>query len=145
MTQERFGIVGAGILGLAIARELAEARPDAAITILEKEGAVGVHQTGHNSGVAHAGLYYAPGSLKARLCRQGIELLQPFQADIYAFDPYAPRVLADIYDITLTSLEQVMALVGAHRRGTSLPEADLPLVRLAPSFQGGERPPGEEK
>jgi L-2-hydroxyglutarate oxidase LhgO len=78
VTQERFGIVGAGILGLAVARELAEARPDASITVLDKEREVAVHQTGHNSGVAHAGLYYAPGSLKARLCRQGIELLQPF-------------------------------------------------------------------
>jgi L-2-hydroxyglutarate oxidase LhgO len=81
VTQERFGIVGAGILGLAVARQLAEARPDAAITILDKEREVAVHQTGHNSGVAHAGLYYAPGSLKARLCRQGIELLQPFCAE----------------------------------------------------------------
>ena len=78
MARERFGIVGAGILGLAVARRLAEVRPDAEITILDKERDVAVHQTGHNSGVAHAGLYYAPGSLKAKLCRQGIELLQPF-------------------------------------------------------------------
>jgi L-2-hydroxyglutarate oxidase LhgO len=78
MAQERIGIVGAGILGLAIARRLAEVRPDASLTILDKEQAIGLHQTGHNSGVAHAGLYYAPGSLKARLCREGIELLQPF-------------------------------------------------------------------
>jgi L-2-hydroxyglutarate oxidase LhgO len=78
MAQDRFGIVGAGILGVAVARRLMERRPEASITILDKEQGVGLHQTGHNSGVAHAGLYYAPGSLKARLCRQGIELLQPF-------------------------------------------------------------------
>jgi len=78
MPQERIGIVGAGILGLAVARRLAEVRPQAALTVLDKEQAIGLHQTAHNSGVAHAGLYYAPGSLKARLCREGIELLQPF-------------------------------------------------------------------
>jgi L-2-hydroxyglutarate oxidase LhgO len=78
MAQERIGIVGAGILGLAIARRLTEVRPDASLTILDKEQGIGLHQTAHNSGVAHAGLYYAPGSLKAQLCRQGIELLQAF-------------------------------------------------------------------
>jgi len=74
----RIGVVGAGIVGLAIARRLGEVVPDAEITVLEKEGRVGAHQTGHNSGVAHAGVYYTPGSLKAKLCRRGIELLQPF-------------------------------------------------------------------
>ncbi len=78
MARERFGIVGAGILGLAVARRLGQERPDAAITVLDKEQSVARHQTSHNSGVAHAGLYYQPGSLKARLCRQGIELLQAF-------------------------------------------------------------------
>jgi (S)-2-hydroxyglutarate dehydrogenase len=64
-------IVGAGILGLAVARELARRRPHAVVCVLERERAVGMHQTGHNSGVIHAGLYYEPGSLKARLCVQG--------------------------------------------------------------------------
>jgi L-2-hydroxyglutarate oxidase LhgO len=73
---ERIGIVGAGILGLAVARRVAEVRPGAAITVFDKEGAVAVHQTGHNSGVAHAGLYYQPGSLKAQLCRRGMGLLK---------------------------------------------------------------------
>ena len=68
---ERFGVIGAGILGLAIARRLLELVPDATVTVLEKEPQVGFHQTGHNSGVVHAGLYYAPGSLKATLCRRG--------------------------------------------------------------------------
>ncbi|MFD0683046.1 L-2-hydroxyglutarate oxidase [Actinomadura fibrosa] len=81
MTQTRIGVVGAGILGLAIARRLAETRPDAAVTVLEKEDRVAAHQTGHNSGVAHAGLYYAPGSLKATLCRRGIGLLKEYCAD----------------------------------------------------------------
>ncbi|HET6506108.1 MAG TPA: L-2-hydroxyglutarate oxidase [Baekduia sp.] len=73
---ERIGVVGAGIVGLAVARRIAEVAPGARVTVLDKEHAVAVHQTGHNSGVAHAGLYYQPGSLKARLCRRGIELLK---------------------------------------------------------------------
>ncbi|MBO2450257.1 L-2-hydroxyglutarate oxidase [Actinomadura barringtoniae] len=70
--------MGAGILGLAVARRLAEVRPDDSVTVLEKEDRVAAHQTGHNSGVAHAGLYYAPGSLKATLCRRGIGLLKDY-------------------------------------------------------------------
>jgi L-2-hydroxyglutarate oxidase len=64
-------IVGAGILGLAVARELLHRRPAARLTVLEQADAVGAHQTGHNSGVIHAGVYYPPGSLKAQLCVEG--------------------------------------------------------------------------
>jgi len=71
-------IVGAGIVGLATALRLVEARPDLRIVILEKEPAIATHQTGHNSGVVHAGLYYQPGSLKARLCREGKTALERF-------------------------------------------------------------------
>ncbi|MBB3083953.1 L-2-hydroxyglutarate oxidase [Geodermatophilus sabuli] len=77
----RIGVVGAGIVGLAVARRLARLRPDAHITVLDKERDVAVHQTGHNSGVVHAGLYYAPGSLKAELCTRGRRLLREFCAD----------------------------------------------------------------
>jgi L-2-hydroxyglutarate oxidase LhgO len=74
----RVGVVGAGIVGLAVARRMTELRPDAVVTVLEKEDRVAVHQTGRNSGVVHAGIYYAPGSLKARLCRRGAELLEAY-------------------------------------------------------------------
>jgi L-2-hydroxyglutarate oxidase LhgO len=74
----RVVVVGGGILGLATARLLAAERPGDEIVVLEKEEAVGLHQTGHNSGVVHAGLYYAPGSLKARLCRRGVDLLRAY-------------------------------------------------------------------
>jgi L-2-hydroxyglutarate oxidase LhgO len=75
---DRIGVVGAGIVGLAVARRLGEVEGAAELTVLDKEDRVGVHQTGHNSGVAHAGVYYTPGSLKAKLCRRGIELLKPY-------------------------------------------------------------------
>src|SRR3954463_10219572 len=69
--QREIAVVGAGILGLATARELLARRPGLRVSVLEREPEVGFHQTGHNSGVIHGGIYYAPGSLKARLCVQG--------------------------------------------------------------------------
>lgn len=73
-----FAIVGGGILGLATGYRLLEARPGLRLVVLEKEAAIATHQSGHNSGVVHAGLYYAPGSLKARLCREGKLQLELF-------------------------------------------------------------------
>jgi (S)-2-hydroxyglutarate dehydrogenase len=64
-------VVGGGILGLAVARELLRRNPRASLCVLERETELGRHQTGHNSGVIHAGIYYQPGSLKARLCVTG--------------------------------------------------------------------------
>lgn len=77
--RRRVGVVGAGIVGLAVARRLAEVRGDE-VTVFEKETEVAAHQTGRNSGVVHSGLYYKPGSLKAVLCRRGVELLREFCA-----------------------------------------------------------------
>lgn len=65
-------VIGGGIVGLACAYKFAETRPGAAILVLEKEAGLGRHQTGHNSGVIHSGIYYAPGSFKAELCRRGV-------------------------------------------------------------------------
>jgi L-2-hydroxyglutarate oxidase LhgO len=77
----RYVVVGGGILGLATARQLARSDPDAEIVVLEREAALAQHQTAHNSGVVHAGIYYAPGSLKARLCRRGLTLLRDYCAE----------------------------------------------------------------
>lgn len=71
-------IIGAGILGLATGHALLKKNPDIKIIILEKEPNIGQHQTGHNSGVIHSGIYYKPGSLKAINCRYGISLLLDF-------------------------------------------------------------------
>jgi L-2-hydroxyglutarate oxidase LhgO len=70
------GIIGAGIVGLAVARQLAESGVE--VTVFEKEAEVARHQTGHNSGVVHAGIYYAPGSAKARMTRRGVALLKAY-------------------------------------------------------------------
>jgi L-2-hydroxyglutarate oxidase len=75
------GIVGAGIVGLAIGREIALRRPGTKVVVLEKEDRVAAHQTGHNSGVVHAGIYYPPGSLKARLCTRGGAMLREYCAE----------------------------------------------------------------
>ncbi|BBX02517.1 hydroxyglutarate oxidase [Mycolicibacterium moriokaense] len=77
---DRVAVVGGGILGVAIARELLARRPDAQVTLFEKENRLAAHQTGRNSGVVHAGLYYQPGSNKAVLCRRGVGLLEEFCA-----------------------------------------------------------------
>ncbi len=71
-------MVGGGILGCAVAREILRTRPGAEVTLVEKEDHLAAHQSGHNSGVVHAGLYYPPGSLKARLCRRGVHLLHEY-------------------------------------------------------------------
>jgi L-2-hydroxyglutarate oxidase LhgO len=71
-------VIGAGIIGLAVSRELLSRFPRLRLGVLDKEALVGQHQSGHNSGVLHSGIYYAPGSLKARLCVQG-------QREVYAY------------------------------------------------------------
>lgn len=79
--QSDFAIIGGGIIGLAAARQLRQRFPAATITLLEKENTLASHQSGHNSGVIHAGVYYEPGSLKARLCRSGLEYTYEFCAE----------------------------------------------------------------
>lgn len=80
MRSDRYdvAVVGAGIVGLAVAREVLERRPDARVIVIDKQDAVAQHQTGHNSGVIHAGVYYSPGSLKARLCVEGARLMYEY-------------------------------------------------------------------
>src|SRR5918993_259921 len=70
-----FAVVGGGIVGLSTARALLSRYPDAGVVVLEKEPDWAHHQTGHNSGVIHSGIYYKPGSLKARICKEGAQRL----------------------------------------------------------------------
>ena len=76
--QADFVVVGGGILGLAVARELLARHPDARLALVEAEDRLAAHQTSHSSGVVHAGVYYEPGSLKARLCREGSTALMAY-------------------------------------------------------------------
>jgi len=73
-----FVVIGGGIVGLSTARALLERHPGARLVLLEKEGGFARHQTGHNSGVIHSGIYYKPGSYKARFCREGAQALVEF-------------------------------------------------------------------
>jgi (S)-2-hydroxyglutarate dehydrogenase len=78
MPPRRIVVVGAGLVGLATALKLRRRAPDSELVVLEKEARVGSHQSGHNSGVLHAGLYYSPGSAKARLAVAGIREMTAF-------------------------------------------------------------------
>jgi L-2-hydroxyglutarate oxidase LhgO len=104
----RIAIIGGGILGLTVGRLLARERPDADIVLIEKEPLLAQHQTGRNSGVVHAGLYYAPGSLKARLCKRGRDLLRVFcrEHDL----PYEAcgKVLVATHEEELSRLQRVL-------------------------------------
>ena len=81
MSELPVGVVGGGILGLAVARELTLRFPGIEVIVFEKEDRVATHQTGHNSGVVHAGIYYRPGSLKAELCARGRSMLGEYCVD----------------------------------------------------------------
>jgi L-2-hydroxyglutarate oxidase LhgO len=93
----RLVVVGGGIVGVAAARLLARERGGDEVLLLEKEAVLASHQTGHNSGVVHAGIYYAPGSLKARLCRRGGELLRAFcEEQALAYEACGKVVIASV-------------------------------------------------
>lgn len=94
MSELRAAVVGGGIIGTAVARCLARTA-GARVTLFEKEDRLAGHQTGHNSGVVHAGLYYEPGSLKARLCRRGVDLIREFaQTHAVAYQECGKLVVA---------------------------------------------------
>ena len=78
MTTYDLAIVGGGILGLATGREFLRRNPRARVVVLEKEDALALHQSGRNSGVIHSGIYYAPGSAKARFCVAGARAMTEY-------------------------------------------------------------------
>lgn len=106
-------VVGGGIVGLAAAHRLLEDNPSSRIAVIEKEAAVASHQTGHNSGVIHSGIYYRPGSSKARTCVRGSGLMKEFcRAHGIRFDECGKVVVA-LEEAELPRLEEL------HRRGTA--------------------------
>jgi L-2-hydroxyglutarate oxidase LhgO len=115
-------IVGGGIVALATARALAERAPRARLLILEKEGRLGAHQTGHNSGVIHSGIYYRPGSYKARLCVEGARLMVQFcQAHGIRMERCGKVIVA-------TREEELPRLAALHERGVANGVPDLALI-----------------
>jgi L-2-hydroxyglutarate oxidase LhgO len=104
-------VVGGGIVGLATALALTERYPGLGVTVLEKEAEVGAHQTGHNSGVIHDGIYYRPGSLKARLCIEGARRLYAFCEALGLPHARCGKV------IVATTPEEVKRLEALHERG----------------------------
>lgn len=97
-------VIGGGILGLATAMRLLEGRPGSLI-VLEKEAALGRHQTSHNSGVIHAGIYYPPGSLKAELCRRGAQATKAFCAQNGIRFEVCGKLLVATSDIEMQRME----------------------------------------
>ena len=104
-------IIGGGIVGLATGLELISRFPSFSLAIIEKEDKIAAHQTGHNSGVIHSGIYYKPGSLKARLCVEGVEALMRF-CDRHAV-PY--EICGKV--IIATSKNELSQLEEIYRRG----------------------------
>jgi (S)-2-hydroxyglutarate dehydrogenase len=105
----RIAVVGGGIVGTAVADRLGAVADGARVTVLEKEDSLAYHQTGRNSGVVHAGLYYTPGSLKARLCRRGVGLLKEFCAEHgVAYDEIGKVVVAldEVEESRLAAIEE---------------------------------------
>ena len=106
-------IVGGGIVGLAAAREILTRRLGTSLAVLDKESSVGVHQTGHNSGVIHSGIYYAPGSLKAKLCTLGARLMYEFCERHDVPTDRCGKLIVATTDSELPALDEL------HRRGTA--------------------------
>src|SRR6185503_20022486 len=106
-------IIGAGIVGLAAAREILNRRPGTSLTVLEKEPEIGRHQTGHNSGVIHSGIYYAPGSAKARACVAGAAAIK-----LYAEEHGVPFEECGKV-IVATSVEELPRLHALYQRGVA--------------------------
>ncbi|MCA9104369.1 MAG: L-2-hydroxyglutarate oxidase [Planctomycetales bacterium] len=103
-----FVIVGGGIVGLTTAWELIGRFPAARIVVLEKEPQVAHHQTGHNSGVLHSGIYYRPGSLKARLCREGKARMEAFCAEHSVPFERCGKVIVAVDESELGRLDNIL-------------------------------------
>mgnify|MGYP000226956959 CR=1 FL=1 len=104
-------IIGGGIVGLATAYKLLEQKPELKLRILEKEKSIGLHQSGHNSGVIHSGIYYKPGSMKAKNCRRGVEELLLFCDKFNVQYDLCGKVIVAV------NLEEVNRLDALYKRG----------------------------
>src|SRR5688572_33475987 len=107
MNHADVAIVGGGIVGLATAWQVNNRYPRLRVVVLEKEASVGQHQTGHNSGVLHSGIYYKPGSLKAKNCRTGKQAMERFCAEHGVPYDICGKVIVAIGEPELPLLERI--------------------------------------
>jgi L-2-hydroxyglutarate oxidase len=107
MQQADVAIIGGGIVGLATAYTLTSQYPGRRVVVLEKESTVGAHQTGHNSGVLHSGIYYKPGSLKAQNCREGKRAMEAFCAAEGIDYDICGKVIVAVDEREVPALEQI--------------------------------------
>ena len=115
-------IIGGGIIGLATAMRLTQEHPDRRVAVVEKEPVIAQHQTGHNSGVIHAGIYYAPGSQKANFCSTGGRLLRDFCDERGIEYDMCGKLIVAIEDSQVPGLEELF------RRGTENGAEGLELI-----------------
>lgn len=135
MTSTSVVIVGGGIVGLATAYRLTERYPDVRVTVLEKESRIAQHQTGHNSGVLHSGIYYKPGSLKAINCRAGKLAMEEFcQREGVNFD-VCGKVIVATSDAELPALDNIFERGKANGVVCEIIDSDR-LAELEPHTRG---------
>ena len=115
-------VIGGGIVGLATAYKLLEQKPGLKLRILEKEKSIGLHQSGHNSGVIHSGIYYKPGSMKAKNCRRGVEELLLFCDKFNVQYNLCGKVIVAV------NLEEVNRLDALYKRGLENGISDVRIV-----------------
>ena len=115
-------VIGCGIVGLATAYKLLEQKPGLKLRILEKEKSIGLHQSGHNSGVIHSGIYYKPGSMKAKNCRRGVEELLLFCDKFNVQYDLCGKVIVAV------NLEEVNRLDALYKRGLENGISDVRIV-----------------
>ena len=115
-------IIGGGIVGLATAYKLLEQKPGLKLRILEKEKSIGLHQSGHNSGVIHSGIYYKPGSMKAKNCRRGVEELLLFCDKFNVQYDLCGKVIVAV------NLEEVNRLDALYKQGLENGISDVRIV-----------------
>ena len=115
-------VIGGGIVGLATAYKLLEQKPGLKLRILEKEKSIGLHQSGHNSGVIHSGIYYKPGSMKAKNCRCGVEELLLFCDKFNVQYDLCGKVIVAV------NSEEVNRLDALYKRGLENGTSDVRIV-----------------
>lgn len=128
-------IIGAGIVGLAIAQEINAREPDARIIILEKEQRLGMHASGRNSGVLHTGIYYAPGTLKARLCKAGADAMFAYAEEHAIPVRRDGKVIVATSEENATGLDKLMVNAKANRIRANRVNGDE-IRRIEPHARG---------